>query len=192
VRARPAAGFTLLEVLVALTIVAVAVVSLLELSAQGLRLLKLSSDHQRAVELADRIARETEVSEEMVEAGEDAHFTWERRVALVPLPDELEPTQSQPGREAPPLFAVTVLVRWGRNQGIELATLRAPSPVAPPEAVEADGDAAAPRGADQRGGDEPGAAGRPGTAAPGAGPSAPAPAGPRAPGTRQPARGGAR
>src|SRR5262249_46488475 len=43
-----ARGFTLLEVLVAFAILAVAIVSLIELSAQGLRLLKVSGDHQRA------------------------------------------------------------------------------------------------------------------------------------------------
>ena len=38
-------GFTLLEVLIAFTILAVGVVSLIELTSQGLRLLRVSGDH---------------------------------------------------------------------------------------------------------------------------------------------------
>ena len=46
-------GFTLLEVLVALAIVALAVVTMVQLSAHGLRLLRTSEDYQEAVRLAD-------------------------------------------------------------------------------------------------------------------------------------------
>jgi prepilin-type N-terminal cleavage/methylation domain-containing protein len=132
VRGSQAGGFTLLEVLVALTIVSIAIVSLIELSAQGMRLLKLSGDHQRAVELADRIARDTAPTEEGLDTGEEGHFSWERRVSLVPLPEELLPTRTAAGREPIPLFAVSVAVRWGRSQGIEVATLKSPPPPAPP------------------------------------------------------------
>jgi uncharacterized protein (TIGR02598 family) len=54
-------GFTLLEVLIAFTILAIGVVSLIELTSQGLRLLRVSGDHQEAVQIADRIARDTQV-----------------------------------------------------------------------------------------------------------------------------------
>ena len=50
-------GFTLLEVLVALAIVALAVVTMVQLSAHGLRLLRTSEDYQEAVRLADRAGR---------------------------------------------------------------------------------------------------------------------------------------
>ncbi len=145
-------GFTLLEVLVALTIVSVAIVSLIELAAQGMRLLKLSGDHQRAVEIADRIARETAASEESVEAGEEGSFTWERRVSLVPLPEELVPARSS--ADPTPLFAVSVAVRWGR-QSVEVATLKSPPPAPPPTAPQT--------GEPPAQGERPGAAGRPGT-----------------------------
>jgi prepilin-type N-terminal cleavage/methylation domain-containing protein len=132
VRRSGASGFTLLEVLVALTIVAVAIVSLIELSAQGMRLLKLSGDHQRAVEIADRIARDTAPSEEGLDTGEEGQFAWERRISLVALPEELAPVRSAAGREPIPLFAVSVAVRWGRSQTIEVATLKSPPPPTPP------------------------------------------------------------
>ena len=130
-RSRAQAGFTLLEVLVALTILSVAVVSLLELSSQSLRLIKTSGDYQQAVVLADRLATSTQPSDEAVDQGEEAGFRWERRISLVPVPDELRPKETVPGREPPKLFAVTIDVRWGRDQLLELATLRTPV-AAPP------------------------------------------------------------
>ena len=125
-RSRAQAGFTLLEVLVALTILGIAVVSLIELSAQSLRLIKTSGDYQQAAVIADRLATSTEPSDEAVDQGQEAGFRWERRISLVPVPEELRPKETIPGREPPKLFAVTIDVRWGRDQLLELATLRTP------------------------------------------------------------------
>jgi len=135
-QARSQAGFTLLEVMVAFAILAVAVVSLIELASQGLRLLKLSGDHQQALDLADRIARDTQVHPDdamtaAVDSGEEGNFTWERRIARLPLPEELEPRATTPGKELPGLYAVSVAVRWGRGHTVEVATLRAPSAAEP-------------------------------------------------------------
>ena len=52
-RAR-AAGFTLIEVLVALAILSLAVVASIQGFAQGLRLLRLAGDHQQAMLLRRR------------------------------------------------------------------------------------------------------------------------------------------
>ena len=130
-------GFTLLEVLIAFAILAVGVVSLIQLTSQGLRLLKVSGDHQQAVQLADRLARDTQVIAEEVKAeapdetGDEGAFAWERRVTRVALPEELEPQTPVPGKEVPGLYSVAVAVRWGRNHMVEVATLRAPTPIAP-------------------------------------------------------------
>jgi len=119
-------GFTLLEVLIAFTILAVGVVSLIELTSQGLRLLKVSGDHQQAVQIADRLARDTQVnaeeetSEPIVEIGEEGAFSWERRVTRVALPEEMEPKTPVPGKEVPGLYAVAVAVRWGRLRAVGL------------------------------------------------------------------------
>ena len=113
-------GFTLLEVLVALTILAVAIVAFMQLSSQGLRLLHLSDDYQQAVILADRVARATDVVEEGAGAGQERRFQWDRRVSLVPVPEELTPGAGPPLR----LYALTVAVRWGRGRTLELASLR--------------------------------------------------------------------
>jgi len=113
-------GFTLLEVLVALTTLAVAIVALMQLSSQGLRLLHLSDDYQQAVVVADRVARATDVFEEGAEAGQEGRFRWERRLRLVPVPEELTPGAGPPLR----LYTLSVVVRWDRNRTLELASLR--------------------------------------------------------------------
>ena len=117
----------MLEVLVALTIMSFAIVTLFQLTSQSLRLVKTAGDYQQAVVLADRLATETQPSEEAVDGGEDGPFQWERRISLIPLPEEFQPKETIPGREPAKLFAVTIDVRWGRNQVVELATLRAPT-----------------------------------------------------------------
>jgi prepilin-type N-terminal cleavage/methylation domain-containing protein len=123
----PEAGFTLLEVLVALTILSLAVVTLIQLSSQSLRLVKNAADYQGAVQLAQRIVTENQPTDEGVDSGEDGRFRWERRVSLVLLPDEFQPKQIVPNREPPKLFVVTIDVRWGGDQVLELATLRTPT-----------------------------------------------------------------
>ena len=113
-------GFTLLEVLVALTILAVAIAAFMQLSSQGLRLLRLSDDYQQAVIIADRVTRTTDVVEEGADAGQEGRFQWERRVSLVPVAEELTPGAGPQLR----LYALTVAVRWGRGRTLELASLR--------------------------------------------------------------------
>jgi prepilin-type N-terminal cleavage/methylation domain-containing protein len=113
-------GFTLLEVLVAMTILGLALVALLQLSAQGLRLLRHAEDYQEAVRLADRLARGPEPEQERVETGQEGPLRWERRIMLVPVPKELTPAAGPRYR----LYAVSVAVRWGRKQALELASLR--------------------------------------------------------------------
>jgi type II secretion system protein I len=112
-------GFTLLEVLVALTIVSLAIVTLMQLSSQGLRLLRLADDHQQAVLVADRVARGVDVPREGSDAGQEGPFRWERRVALVPVPETLTPGAGP----KPQLYSLSVTVRWG-SRTLELASLR--------------------------------------------------------------------
>lgn len=114
-------GFTLLEVLVAVTILALAVVALMQLSSQGLRLLHQADDYQQAVMLADRIARVTAVGAEGVESGQEGHFRWERRAQLVPVPPEALAPGTGP---VPRLYAFSVAVRWERERALEVASLR--------------------------------------------------------------------
>jgi prepilin-type N-terminal cleavage/methylation domain-containing protein len=113
-------GFTLLEVLVATLILGLAVVTLIQLSSQGLRLVKLSDDQQQAALLADRLARSMDPLTEGVETGREGSMTWERRIARMGVPDELIP----PSGPTPELRALTVTIRWGTGRSLELGSLR--------------------------------------------------------------------
>jgi prepilin-type N-terminal cleavage/methylation domain-containing protein len=115
------AGFTLLEVLIAMVILSVAVVTLIQTASQGLRLLKVSSDHQEAVMLADRLVRAVDSPVEGIESGQEGQFTWERRVRVMTVPDKLLPIIGP----SPQLLALSVVVRWGNGRTVEVATLRA-------------------------------------------------------------------
>jgi general secretion pathway protein I len=113
-------GFTLLEVLVAMVILSVAVVTLIQLSSQGLRLLRVSGEHQDAVMLADRLARSADVSGERVDTGHEGTFEWERRTKLVVVPADLATTNT----DAPRLLSLSVAVKWGSGRSVEVSTLR--------------------------------------------------------------------
>ena len=120
------AGFTLLEVLVALAVVGIAVAGVLQLTSQSLRLLKLTSEHVAAVNLADRLAREASPQGEDAEHGDEGPFTWERRVSPVETPKELD----RPGGQNPRLVTIAVAVRWGANRAVQVATMRTEVPAA--------------------------------------------------------------
>jgi prepilin-type N-terminal cleavage/methylation domain-containing protein len=140
------AGFTLLEVIVALAILGTAVVASIQGFAAGLRLLKLAGDHQHAILLADQKMREVTKLEEGREDGTDGPFTWERTTQLVPAP-ELATTSAVPPGLAPGVAAPTttlaepkwrvyrieVKVKW-EKRSVELATLRT-EPVQKPKAT---------------------------------------------------------
>jgi type II secretion system protein I len=113
-------GFTLIEVMVALAILGIAVVTVIQLFSQSLRLLKLSGDHQQAVLLADQKTRELTTIAEGTEQGQEREFSWERRVTKTPVPEELTAAGSAPLR----IFQVSVLVRWSANRQVEVATYR--------------------------------------------------------------------
>lgn len=113
-------GFTLLEVLVATLILGLSVVTLIQLSSQGLRLLKQSDDQQQAALLADRLTRSAEPVVAGVETGQEGAMTWERQVTVTDTAEELIP----PSGPLPELRALTVTVRWGPGRSLQLASLR--------------------------------------------------------------------
>lgn len=123
-RALARAGFTLLEVLVALAILGLAVVAAIQAFAQGLRLLKLSGDHQQATLLADQKLREVAEPVAGREEGTEGPFRWERVVRRVETP-ELE---AVPEPHAWRVWEITVRVAWDAGRQVELATLRTTTP----------------------------------------------------------------
>lgn len=113
-------GFTLLEVLVALLILGLAVVALIQLSSQVLRLVKLSGDQQQAALLADRLVRATDALAPGVDSGQEGALRWERTVAVVDAPEALHPLNGP----TPDLLALRVTVSLSGARSLELATMR--------------------------------------------------------------------
>lgn len=114
------AGFTLLEVLVALAILSIAIVASIQGFAQGLRLLKLSGDHQQAMLLADQKAREVVVPSEGREEGTEGFFRWERTTKMLEAPD-LAPAG---GLALWKVYEIDVRVNWDTSRQVQVSTLR--------------------------------------------------------------------
>ena len=127
------AGFTLLEVLVALAILSLAVVASIQAFAQGLRLLKLSGDHQQAMLLADEKARETVTPSEGREEGTEGSFRWERTMKILEAPD-LAPAGTLPRWR---VYEIDVRVTWDTRRQVEVRTLRTTPIAAEPGAASA-------------------------------------------------------
>jgi type II secretion system protein I len=120
---RPAAGsagFTLLEVLVALAILGTAVVVSIQGVSQGLRLLQAAGDQQRAMIVADQRAREMLVPTEGTESGTDGRFSWQRISKVLETPELAPANAAQKWR----VFEISVVVTWEGQRRLEVATLR--------------------------------------------------------------------
>lgn len=118
-------GFTLLEVLVAMAILAVAVTAVLQLFGQGLRLARASGEHLAATLLASQKLTEVAGGPLVPETshGIEGEYRWQATVR--PAPD-LRPVELPEGlRPTGDLVQVAVRVEWGRGKVVELATLRA-------------------------------------------------------------------
>jgi type II secretion system protein I len=124
VRPPDARGFTLVEVLVAMVVLATVAVAVLELFGGGLRLLRATGDHVGAAILADAKLEELAPGplDEGTEEGTEGLFQWSRRVtldrALLPLDAASAPASHLH------LARVEVEVRWGRSRRLQLVTLR--------------------------------------------------------------------
>jgi general secretion pathway protein I len=117
-------GFTLLEVLVALVVLATVGVAVLQLFGGGLRLARTAGDHAAAALLASARLADLEpgpLTEDATE-GTDGPYRWTRRVTLDPDLLPVEPENPDWGRLR--LARVSVEVRWGQGRRFELVTLR--------------------------------------------------------------------
>jgi general secretion pathway protein I len=117
-------GFTLLEVLVALVVLATTVVAVLQLFGGGLRLARAAGDHSDAALVASARLADLESGPltEGTTEGIDGPYRWTRRITLEPglLPVE----RDTPGAARIRLARVSVEVRWGQGRQFELVTLR--------------------------------------------------------------------
>jgi general secretion pathway protein I len=117
-------GFTLLEVLVALVVLATTVVAALQLFGGGLRLARNAGDHSEAALLASAKLADLDpgpLTEGSTE-GTSGPYRWTRRVTLDPSLLPMEPATPEGLRLR--LARVSVEVRWGERRRFELVTLR--------------------------------------------------------------------
>ena len=119
-------GYTLVEVLVAFVILAMALTVLLQIFSGGLRSVSISSDYARAVAIAESQLAEAGVAEALrpgQELGDtDSKFTWTRTVTeRLPVPGSVNTSSFVKA------YNVTVSVEWanaGRIRQVNLSTTR--------------------------------------------------------------------
>ena len=136
------AGFSLLEVLIALAILGTAVVAAIQGVSQGLRLLKVSGDQQQATAVADQKAREIVSLVEGVDSGSEGRFAWQRVTRVVETP-ELTPADSAPKWR---VFEIAVAVTWDDQRRVDVTALRTVPATSDPTSDTTGSDASQPRG----------------------------------------------
>jgi general secretion pathway protein I len=114
-------GFSLLELLVAMAVMAMSLTMLYQVDAGVLRGVADYAAQQRATVLAQSLldARDAVPAAGWREQGQDAGFEWAVSSAALPLPPGLDPN-------VPVLHEVRVAVRWQGRDGpraLELTTL---------------------------------------------------------------------
>jgi general secretion pathway protein I len=112
-------GFSLLEILVAFSIMAISMGMLLSIFSSGLRNAAVSEEYTSAVQIAEAmIARpgiETPLRPGQSSGVENDKYRWELTVAPFILTDETIDTRPIPAQ----LFMVTAIVSWGDEGGSE-------------------------------------------------------------------------
>lgn len=118
-------GFTLIEVLVAFTILAVALIALFDVFSTGMKNVKVSEGYATATTLAESKLATLGVTAplvDQVQTGEfDARYHWEATVRRIALGEQVT---EQPVVEP---YQLTVTVSWGRgneHRAVSLTTIR--------------------------------------------------------------------
>ncbi len=110
-------GFSLLEILVAFSIMAIAMSMLLSIFSSGLRNASVSEDYTAAVQIAEalmsRVGVETPLQQGQASGEERGKYRWGLTVVPFDLTTGTIDTQAIPAQ----LFMVTVIVGWGDQQG---------------------------------------------------------------------------
>ena len=118
-------GYTLIEVLVAMMILALTLTVLMRVFSGGLRNIAVSADYGHAVLLAEAQLAVAGLSEALVPGethGNDDKFRWTRTVEEYVANDLAET-----GKLSVAAFLVTVVVEWpnvGRTRQLNLSTIK--------------------------------------------------------------------
>jgi len=108
-------GFTLIEILVAVSVLAITLVVIMQLFAGGLRAGKLSDDHTRAVfhasYIMDGILMEDQLVEGLAEGDFDGGYRWKSEITLE------EVTKAVWSIPSFSVYSIKVAVSWGGVNG---------------------------------------------------------------------------
>jgi general secretion pathway protein I len=121
-------GFTLLEVMLAVAIAAIGIVSLLELFGGSMRLARISAEQTRAVVLASSLMDQALWRAELPErdfTGEEGDYRWS--ITIKAVDPQLASTEDEPLQDISDdyeLYEVSVLVQWGNSDPPKAITLK--------------------------------------------------------------------
>jgi general secretion pathway protein I len=125
---RPSKGFTLIETLVAMMLLAISLVVIFQLFSGGLRSGKMSDDYTRAIFYAREKMEEyllaDDFQEGIFEGTFDENYRWLADIKLVKSEDENEDEEKPSLID---LFNVDVQVFWpvgGREKKFQISTLK--------------------------------------------------------------------
>lgn len=124
---RRSAGFSLLELMVALAVMALSLAMIYQVDVGVLRGVGDQTAHQRATVLAQSLldARDAVPAAGWHEEGQDAGYTWTVNSVPLPLPAGLE-------AKTPLLHEVAIAIRWQGRQGLRVLELTTLLPQASP------------------------------------------------------------
>lgn len=112
-------GFSLFEVLIAMSILSISVVLILQLFSMGLRSTKKAEDYTTALVIARSLMNEALSAGSIEDAGMEEEYeggySAERRIEEV----------SQDEEGATRLYRITVIVRWPPSGRLKLTSMRA-------------------------------------------------------------------
>lgn len=115
-------GFSLLEILVAFAIMAVALTIVLRIFGAGVNAAVVSEEYTLAVQIAESLMARTGVESPLqigdISGSEADKYDWQIRISPVAGPTPKTgrfPSQSQQTAPALQLMAVNVLVSWGED-----------------------------------------------------------------------------
>jgi len=118
-------GFSLLEILVAFTIMAISLSILLKIFSSGVNTAVISEDYIIATQIAESLMAKTGVEEELAVGAnlgsEDDKYHWQVKIENSFNPELEEESEYE-------LYAVQVIVKWGEEQfnprTVELNTIK--------------------------------------------------------------------